>query len=96
MTCAIGAYSDLPMKFGKLLLATPAVVLESGSYNLLVGTHFLREYNGIIKLKDGYLSILGYKVPLVATEFPDLPANLSYNTQGALNESPLDVSNDMN
>ncbi|KAJ9089926.1 hypothetical protein DSO57_1008025 [Entomophthora muscae] len=26
----------------------------------------------------------------------DLPANISYNTQGALNESPLDVSNIMN
>ncbi|KAJ9081526.1 hypothetical protein DSO57_1013874 [Entomophthora muscae] len=32
----------------------------------------------------------------VATEFPDLPANVSYDTQGTLNESPLDVSNDMN
>ncbi|KAJ9079770.1 hypothetical protein DSO57_1032061 [Entomophthora muscae] len=32
----------------------------------------------------------------VATEFPDLPANISYDTQGALNEAPLDVSNDMN
>ncbi|KAJ9056212.1 hypothetical protein DSO57_1035477 [Entomophthora muscae] len=31
----------------------------------------------------------------VATEFPDLPANVSYDTQGALNESPLGVSNDM-
>ncbi|KAJ9062983.1 hypothetical protein DSO57_1004926 [Entomophthora muscae] len=27
--------------------------------------------------------------------FSDLPANLSYNTQGALNEPPLNVSNDM-
>ncbi|KAJ9069627.1 hypothetical protein DSO57_1016629 [Entomophthora muscae] len=32
---------------------------------------------------------------LVATEFPDLPANVSYNTQGALNEPPLDISNNM-
>ncbi|KAJ9058722.1 hypothetical protein DSO57_1009555 [Entomophthora muscae] len=31
----------------------------------------------------------------VATEFPDLPANVSYNTEGALNEPPLDVSNIM-
>ncbi|KAJ9086197.1 hypothetical protein DSO57_1006708 [Entomophthora muscae] len=28
----------------------------------------------------------------VATKFPSLPANVSYDTQGALNESPLDVS----
>ncbi|KAJ9064498.1 hypothetical protein DSO57_1029949 [Entomophthora muscae] len=59
MTRAIGAYSALPMQFDKLLLAAPAVVLENESYDLLVGTQFLREYNGIIKLKDGYLSILG-------------------------------------
>ncbi|KAJ9050804.1 hypothetical protein DSO57_1010804 [Entomophthora muscae] len=31
----------------------------------------------------------------VATKFPDLPANISYNTQGALGELPLDVSNNM-
>ncbi|KAJ9050476.1 hypothetical protein DSO57_1014134 [Entomophthora muscae] len=33
---------------------------------------------------------------IVATKFPDSPANVSYNTQGALDESPLDVSNGMN
>ncbi|KAJ9079007.1 hypothetical protein DSO57_1001220 [Entomophthora muscae] len=38
----------------------------------------------------------GYKYLVVATEFPDLPANVSHDTQGALNELPLDVSNDMN
>ncbi|KAJ9064785.1 hypothetical protein DSO57_1026716 [Entomophthora muscae] len=32
----------------------------------------------------------------VATKFPDLPANVSHNTQGALNELSLDVSNNMN
>ncbi|KAJ9075826.1 hypothetical protein DSO57_1032007 [Entomophthora muscae] len=31
-----------------------------------------------------------------STEFPDLPANVSYDIQGVLDESPLDVSNDMN
>ncbi|KAJ9087799.1 hypothetical protein DSO57_1029499 [Entomophthora muscae] len=31
----------------------------------------------------------------VATKFSDSPANVSYNTQGALNEPPLDVSNVM-
>jgi len=68
MTRAIGAYSALPMQFGKLLLAVPAVVLENESYNLLVGTQFLREYNEIIDLKDGYLSILGYEVTLIFEE----------------------------
>ncbi|KAJ9057939.1 hypothetical protein DSO57_1017774 [Entomophthora muscae] len=32
---------------------------------------------------------------IVATEFPASPANVSYDTQGALNGSPLDVSNVM-
>ncbi|KAJ9074753.1 hypothetical protein DSO57_1003407 [Entomophthora muscae] len=41
MTCAIGAYYALPMQFGQLLLAVPAVVLENKSYDLLVGTQFL-------------------------------------------------------
>ncbi|KAJ9079034.1 hypothetical protein DSO57_1000669 [Entomophthora muscae] len=68
MTRAIGAYSSLPMQFGKLLLAAPAVVLENKSYNLLVGTQFLREYNVIINSKDSYLFILGYKVPLIFEE----------------------------
>ncbi|KAJ9059467.1 hypothetical protein DSO57_1002044 [Entomophthora muscae] len=33
---------------------------------------------------------------IVATELPDLPANVSYNTQGVLIESPLGISNGMN
>ncbi|KAJ9063051.1 hypothetical protein DSO57_1004340 [Entomophthora muscae] len=36
------------------------------------------------------------KWALVATEFPDSPANVSHNTQGALNGLPLDVSNSIN
>ncbi|KAJ9052033.1 hypothetical protein DSO57_1038259 [Entomophthora muscae] len=31
----------------------------------------------------------------VAIKFPNLPANVSYNTQGALSEPPLDVYNNM-
>ncbi|KAJ9083546.1 hypothetical protein DSO57_1033734 [Entomophthora muscae] len=45
VTCAIEAHSALPMQFGKLLLAAPAVVLENESYSLLFGTQFLREYS---------------------------------------------------
>ncbi|KAJ9068414.1 hypothetical protein DSO57_1028990 [Entomophthora muscae] len=33
---------------------------------------------------------------IVATKVQTLPANVSYNTQGALNELPLDISNVMN
>ncbi|KAJ9077187.1 hypothetical protein DSO57_1019182 [Entomophthora muscae] len=31
----------------------------------------------------------------VAIKLPDSPANISYNTQGVLDELPLDVSNNM-
>ncbi|KAJ9078558.1 hypothetical protein DSO57_1005696 [Entomophthora muscae] len=40
--------------------------------------------------------IVHQELSCVATEFPDLTANVSYNTQGALDELPLDVSNNMN
>ncbi|KAJ9088695.1 hypothetical protein DSO57_1039589 [Entomophthora muscae] len=33
--------------------------------------------------------------PIITTESPALPANVSYNTQGALDKLPLDVSNIM-
>ncbi|KAJ9083732.1 hypothetical protein DSO57_1031752 [Entomophthora muscae] len=39
---------------------------------------------------------LTHSIAVVATKFPALPANVSYNTQGALNEPPLGVSNIMN
>ncbi|KAJ9080289.1 hypothetical protein DSO57_1026636 [Entomophthora muscae] len=41
-------------------------------------------------------AVIRTRVHLVATEFPSSPANVSYDTQGVLNESPLDISNDMN
>ncbi|KAJ9087338.1 hypothetical protein DSO57_1034293 [Entomophthora muscae] len=47
----------------------------------------------------GFLSTspqsVSWVIASVATEFPDLSANVSYDTQRALNESPLDVSNNM-
>ncbi|KAJ9049058.1 hypothetical protein DSO57_1028567 [Entomophthora muscae] len=46
-TWTIGAYSALPMRFGKLLIASPTVVFKNKSYDLLVGTQLLQEYNGI-------------------------------------------------
>lgn len=73
ITCAIGTYFALPMQFGKLLLAAPAVDLENESYNLLVDTLFFREYNGIINLKDSYLSVLGYESPFIFEEPVNVP-----------------------
>ena len=72
-THVIGAYSSLPLWFGKLLLLSLAVVLENDSYDLLIGTQFLREYNGIINLKDGFVSLLNYSMPLIFEEPAKLP-----------------------
>ena len=60
------------MRFGKLLVAAPAVVLNNESYNFLIGTQFLREYNGIVNLKEGFLSLLGYDIPLVFENPPKI------------------------
>lgn len=37
---AIGAYSSLPMRFERLFLASPTVVLENKSHECLMGTQF--------------------------------------------------------
>ena len=67
-TRAMGAYSALPMRFGKLLVTAPAVVLENESYDMLIGTQFLREYQATVSLKEGCLQLLGYKIPLIFEE----------------------------
>lgn len=61
---ALGAYSALPLRFGKLVLTAPAIVLENESYDLLIGTQFLEEFEGIINHHGKFLSLLGYRVPL--------------------------------
>lgn len=67
-TRAIGAYYALPMRFGKLFIASPADVLENKNYDLLIGKQFLQEFNGIVSLRDECLSLLGYEVPLIFKE----------------------------
>lgn len=64
-TKAIGAYSSLPMRFEKLVITAPDIVLKNDSYNLFIGTQLLREYEAITINKEGYLSLLGYQIPLV-------------------------------
>ncbi|KAJ9087237.1 hypothetical protein DSO57_1035052 [Entomophthora muscae] len=42
-----------------------------------------------------YVSGQGWKLGCNTKSIPGLPANISHNTQGALDEPPLDVSNVM-
>ncbi|KAJ9055766.1 hypothetical protein DSO57_1000624 [Entomophthora muscae] len=42
-----GAYFSVPLRFGELVVTYPAVVLESESYNMLIGTDFFRTYQNV-------------------------------------------------
>ncbi|KAJ9076632.1 hypothetical protein DSO57_1024287 [Entomophthora muscae] len=66
-----GAYSSVPLRFGELVVTYPAVVLESESYYMLVGTDFLRTYQTEISHLHGNFSILGYTVPLLFKDSSD-------------------------
>lgn len=94
-TKSIGAYSALPLRFGKLVLTAPAVVLKIKDYDLLIGTQFLKEFDGIINHQEGFVFLLGYCVPLASNvvsvtkglrkrrtcllEYPTLILSLDFN-----------------
>ncbi|KAJ9064488.1 hypothetical protein DSO57_1030110 [Entomophthora muscae] len=75
-TKALGAYSSLPLFFGKLMVTAPAIVLRNKSYDILIGTSFMATYGTIINHQDSTFSILGHSVPMFYHgERPkDLPA----------------------
>ncbi|KAJ9051836.1 DNA damage-inducible protein 1 [Entomophthora muscae] len=66
-----GAYSSVPLRFDELVVTYPAVVLESESYDMLIGTDFLRTYQTEISHLHGHFSILGYTVPLLFKDLSD-------------------------
>ncbi|KAJ9077889.1 DNA damage-inducible protein 1 [Entomophthora muscae] len=67
-----GAYSSVPLRFGELVVTYPAVVLEGESYDMLIGTDFLRTYQTDISHLNGHFSILGYTVPLLFKDSSDV------------------------
>ncbi|KAJ9065331.1 DNA damage-inducible protein 1 [Entomophthora muscae] len=67
-----GAYSSVPLRFGELAATYPAVVLESESYDILIGTDFLRTYQTEISHLHGHFFILGYTVPLLFKDSSDV------------------------
>ncbi|KAJ9080298.1 hypothetical protein DSO57_1026544 [Entomophthora muscae] len=66
-----GAYSSVPLRFVELVATYPAAVLESESYDMLIGTDFLGIYQTEISHLHGNLSILGYTVPLLVKDSSD-------------------------
>lgn len=63
-TRALGAYSSIPIRFGKLTLAFPAVVLESTSYDFLLGTEFLKHHSFQILNDTNILKVLEYEISM--------------------------------
>ncbi|KAJ9054751.1 hypothetical protein DSO57_1010838 [Entomophthora muscae] len=63
-TKALGAYSSLPLWFGKLVVTTPAIVLCNKSYDILIGTSFMTTYRAIINHQDSTFSILCHLIPM--------------------------------
>ncbi|KAJ9077010.1 hypothetical protein DSO57_1020772 [Entomophthora muscae] len=67
-----GAYSSVPLRFSELVVTYPAVVLNSESYDMLIGTDFLRTYQTEISHLQGHFSILGYTVPMLFKDSLDV------------------------
>ncbi|KAJ9076856.1 hypothetical protein DSO57_1022299, partial [Entomophthora muscae] len=65
-TQSIGAYYSLPLRFGKLVLTAPAIVLENKNYDFLVGKKFPEEFDGIINTPEKFLTLFRYHIPLHA------------------------------
>lgn len=63
-TNSIGAYSNLPLRFWKLVLTSPTVVLKNEGCDLLIGTQYLKEFYGIVKHQQGLIYLLVFRVPL--------------------------------
>ncbi|KAJ9067770.1 hypothetical protein DSO57_1035868 [Entomophthora muscae] len=63
-TTTQGAYSALPLRFGSLAVAAPAIVLPNENYNILLGTLFMQQYGVKTDLKNDVLEKLGQAIPL--------------------------------
>ncbi|KAJ9086177.1 hypothetical protein DSO57_1006994 [Entomophthora muscae] len=59
VTTAQGAYSALSLYFGSLAVLSPAIVLPNNSYDILIGTLFMRQYRVRTDLAADTLEILG-------------------------------------
>lgn len=69
-TQSAGAYYLLPLCFGKLVLTSPAVVLENKSFEILIVTQLFVEFDGIVNHHKVFLSLLGYFTPLATNGLP--------------------------
>lgn len=70
-TKLIGAYLYLPLRFGKLVLTAASVVIENAVHYLLIATHHIMEFKGIVNHQEGFSPFLNYHIPIP-------PANTSF------------------
>lgn len=61
---AKGAYSSLFLRFRKLVITAPAVILENQNYDILIGTEFMNKYGTVTDHHRHTFSILGNTVPI--------------------------------
>ncbi|KAJ9060351.1 hypothetical protein DSO57_1031791 [Entomophthora muscae] len=71
----MGAYLSLPLRFGKLFVTAPAIVLDNHSYDNLIGTGFMTRYGTIINHGDNTFKILVQTIPMYynGAKVVDLP-----------------------
>ena len=78
-TTAQGAYSALPLCFGLLSVAAPAIVLPNQNYNFLIGTAFMKQFNVTICHKNHLFTIFGQNIPLHYSAKSDGPSTKTVN-----------------
>ena len=61
---ALGAYSLVPLKLGSLVITTPAIVLQSEGYDMLIGSDFFDTYDTTMCHKERIFKIMGHSFPL--------------------------------
>ena len=60
-----GAFSALLLWFGGIVVSAPAVVVPSTTYNMLIGTSFLKRYKVIMDHDSSSFHILGCNLPIL-------------------------------
>ena len=63
-TQAQGAYSGLTLKIGRLMIQTPAIVFKNKSYDILLGSSFLKKSKCKIDLETDTFYFLGEQIPM--------------------------------
>ena len=63
-TQAQGAYSGLTLNIGRLIIQTLAIVLKNKSYDILLGSLFLKKFKCKIDLETDTFYFLGEQIPM--------------------------------